>query len=39
MNAAMREEQLAQRAPKHKYKHTKRMKIPKWLKTENECAL
>jgi len=38
MNTAMREEQLAQRAPKHKYEHTKRMKIPKWLKTENEDA-
>ncbi len=38
MNAAMREEQLAQRAPKHKYEHTKRMKVPEWLKTENENA-
>jgi hypothetical protein len=34
MNQAMREEQLAQRAPKHKYEHTKRMKIPEWLTTQ-----
>jgi hypothetical protein len=34
MNVAMREEQLAQRMPKHKYEHTKRMTIPAWLKSE-----
>jgi hypothetical protein len=33
MNAAMREEQLAQRQPKAKYEHTKRMKVPEWLKS------
>lgn len=35
MNEAMREEQLAQRAPKHKYEHIKRMKVPEWLKSES----
>jgi hypothetical protein len=31
MNTAMREEQLAQRRPKTKYEHAKRMKVPEWL--------
>ena len=38
MNQAMREEQLAQRAPKHKYAHSKLLKIPTWLKTEMEMT-
>lgn len=31
MNAAMREEQLAQRAAKHKYEHLQQMRIPAWI--------
>lgn len=35
MNTAMREEQLAQRAPKHKYEHKRKMKVPEWLVSES----